>query len=169
MIKLRPIELDDLEQIRKWRQGKGYMLRTESDITAHSQQQWYENVVSNRDSKIKFWAIYKKETEIYFPLLGYCSLDFDFINGQAELGLLIGDEYQKQGYGMQVVDMLINKAFNEFRMHSVFFECYKCNPAIDFWEKVCIKYKIKGVALPMRKFWKNVYYSSSIGTIINEK
>jgi RimJ/RimL family protein N-acetyltransferase len=169
MIKLRPIEIDDLEQIRKWRQGKGYMLRTESDITEHSQKQWYENVVSNRDSKIKFWAIYKKETEIYFPLLGYCSLDFDFINGQAELGLLIGDEYQKQGYGMQVVDMLINKAFNEFRMHSVFFEAYHCNPAIGFWNKVIDKYNGIPVTIPGRKYYNNKYYESIWGTIINEK
>jgi hypothetical protein len=65
-VKLRPIEISDLELLRKWRQDKGYMLRTDTDITSYSQEIWFEKIVSNRDSKYKFYAIDYNTT-----LLGY--------------------------------------------------------------------------------------------------
>jgi RimJ/RimL family protein N-acetyltransferase len=162
-MKLRAIEVKDLEQIRQWRQGKGYMLRTDTDITELSQKEWYENIVSNRNNKMKFWAIDDD------GLIGYCSLDCDYVNGRAELGLLIGDEFQKKGYGLKAVELLIGKAFNELRMHSVYFECYECNPAIKFWYKVAKEYEATTSLLKSTKFYNGQYYGSLYGVIINER
>jgi RimJ/RimL family protein N-acetyltransferase len=162
-MKFRAIEPSDLELIRKWRQGKGYMLRTETDITEYSQNKWYQNSVSDRGNQMKFWGIEDKK------LVGYCTLDVDYVNGRGELGLLIGDEYQRKGYGTVATDWLINKSFNDFRLHSVFYECYDCNPAHIFWDKVGVKYKANVVMLPATKFYNGTYFNSFLGTIINEK
>jgi len=158
---LRAIERKDLEQLRINRRDMGNMLRTETDITELSQEEWYKKI-SDRNSKMKFWAIDND------GLIGYCSLDFDYKNGWAELGLVLGKDNQKKGYGTLVVHRLLNKAFKEYRMCHVYFECYFCNPALGFWEKVADRFNAKTVIMPSRKFWNGRYYDSLFGVIYAE-
>lgn len=160
---LRAIEKDDIEKIRKWRQGKGYMLRTETEITPESQENWYKNIVSNRDSKIKFWAVVDK------CLVGYATLEIDYMNGYGELGLLIGDKYQRNGYGHKAIKILIDKAFGIYRLHHVVWESYDCNPNNKFWEQITREYNGRIYKLPLRKFYNNKYWDAQYGIIINEK
>lgn len=164
-MKLRAITAKDVEQIRLWREGKEYMLRSETNITDYSQKQWFETVVSNRNSNFRFFAI-ENESGV---MVGYCALEIDFRNGWAEIGLLIGDDYQNQGYGLKTIPLLLEKAFNEYRLNHLVYECYECNPSIEFWHKVGKRYNAIESKIPMRKFYNGKFFNSLYGVIVNER
>ena len=162
-LKLTVLKKDEIDIVRRWREGKGYMLRTSYDVNEKMQEDWYNSVLSNRNSNFRFYAI-RHESD----LIGYGALEISWENGYAELGLLISPDHQKQGYGMESVDLLVNKAFKELRLNSLHYECYFCNPAVDFWVKVSQKYKSQTCIIPKRKYWNGSFTDSYYGVIENK-
>lgn len=163
MIKLRPIEREDISKIKEWRNIDSLTLRTPFQINSIMQDKWFENVVSNRDSNFKFFALENED-----GLIGYGALEISWYNRGAELGLLIGKEYQGKGYGKQAVSILLDQAFNFINLDSVCFETYLCNPGFKFWQKILKEYKPLYVQIPYRVFREGKYWGSDYYVVLKE-
>lgn len=166
---LRAIELQDIEQIRKWRNEQIENLRTPFYLTDVMQQSWYENVVSDRNSKYRFYACVDDKRLMPFSysghLIGYCALEISWENRQAELGIVLGVENAGKGYGTQVAELIIKEAFDRLNLDHITFECYSFNKYKNFWLKLIKKYKGKKVIIPKRKFHDGKYWDSIYGCI----
>lgn len=160
-MKLRAINRSDIDQIRCWRNQDMSFLRTPFMLTEKMQEVWYETKVSDRTSNYRFYAIEHKD-----KLVGYGGLEIQWENGLAEIALVMGE--QRKGYGTKAVDLLLDEAFNRLRLETVCFECYWCNPALEFWQKVVVKYDAYTTILPDRKYWDGEYHDSLYGSISSE-
>jgi RimJ/RimL family protein N-acetyltransferase len=160
-MKLRAINRADIDTIRCWRNRDMSFLRTPFLLTEKMQEDWYENKVSDRNGNYRFYAI-----DHQTALVGYGGLLIQWENGLAEIALVIGD--QGKGYGTEAVELLLDEAFNRLRLETVCFECYRCNPALIFWEKIAEKYNGVMTTLPRRKFWGGKLHDSTYGSISRE-
>lgn len=152
---LRPLEIADMEQIRIWRNDCLEGLRTPFALTKEQQEEWYRLEICNRNSRSRFWAIEDK----YKQLIGYGGIEnIQWENAIGEISLLVSPKLQGKGHGTQAAKAIINKAFKELNLHTVYAECYTSNKAVAFWQKIFEKgYK---TALPNRKYWNGKYYDS---------
>ena len=156
---LKPLTLENMETVRKWRHEYRETLRTPYMLTEEMQADYYKNVICNRDSNTRYWGLWEMSARHVDTLIGYGGLEnISWENGNAEISLLIGPEYQKQGYGRIAVGMFLYEAFFRMRLHSVHGECYSCGPA-EFWMRL-IQEQEHGTLLPDRKFWNGQYYDS---------
>lgn len=95
---------------------------------------YLNHVVSNRD--IVMFAICDLSNNLH---IGNIKLDkFDWISGTCELGLLIGDSsYWGKGVGNEVMNLIIQYAFEELNLRKISLTVYGNNPAaIRLYEKV---------------------------------
>lgn len=158
-MKLRPIEKSDIEQIRKWRNEQIEILRTPFYLTEIMQDDWFENIVSDRNSKYRFYACEDKK------LIGYCALEIHWENRQAEMGIVLGKENTKKGYGDKVADLLISEAKDRLNLDYVTFESYGNNKSKSFWIKLIDRYNGSLTIIPKRKYFNGKYYDSIYGVI----
>ena len=153
MIELQPLTLYDADVVRKWRNGCRETLRDPDMLTDLMQDDYYRNVVCNRDSKARLYAVKAREDE----LLGMVGLhNISLHNGNAEISLIISPEHRHKGYGRGAVSLILHEAFDVLRLHCVYGECYETG-ATGFWESLSPSFI---TYLPDRKFWKGEYHSS---------
>ena len=164
----------DCQTVREWRNKNIETLRTSFLITDKMQENFYDKIVNDRNSKHRYFGIYKNyvheiedeneeetlkcDCKILIGMGGIINIEWE--NGLAEISLIIGDEFTGQGYGKQSVKLLLDKAFCEMRLNNVYGECYECNKNIEFWKKIIKYYDCYHTILPNRKFFKNKYYNS---------
>jgi hypothetical protein len=86
--------------------------------------------------------------------------NIEWENGQAEISLIIDPKLHNKGHGEQAVQLLLEQAFDYLRLEVVYGECYECNPAIEFWKKMCKKYPSNVQWLNKGKFWNGRRYST---------
>ena len=75
-------------------------------------------------------------------LIGNIGLnDVDFLNRNAELGIIIGNKtYWKQGYGKEAIELLLDFTFNILNMKNVYLKVFEFNtPGIKLYEKTGFK------------------------------
>ncbi|MCP1223379.1 GNAT family N-acetyltransferase [Sebaldella sp. S0638] len=75
-------------------------------------------------------------------LIGNIGLnDVDFLNRNAELGIIIGNKtYWKQGYGKESIELLLDFTFNILNMKNVYLKVFEFNaPGIKLYEKTGFK------------------------------
>ena len=170
MIELRPLSEQDMETVRVWRHGSPETLRTPYMLTKEMQQQYYRDVICNRESHTRYWGLwwtvpnithYEYGKPVYgnptWEFCGYGGLEnISWENGNAEISLLIGPEYRKKGYGREAVKLFLQQAFDVMGLYSVHGECYECGPW-EFWDRL-----IPGSArwLPSRKFYDGSHWDS---------
>ena len=67
-------------------------------------------------------------------------------------------------------DHVILFALDVYKMNlkTVFGECYKSNPAVDFWFRLTEKYEGYKTILPNRKYWNGTYYDGLFFSIDGE-
>jgi RimJ/RimL family protein N-acetyltransferase len=180
-MKLKELSLPDCEQVRQWRNKNMAMLRTPFMLTEEMQEDFYHNVVSNRNSNARYWGVWedgKIKTTHYFDntpafntesdgiiLIGMVGLEnISWENRNAEISIILNPDYQHKGYGTQAVDLLLDQGFNYLNLENIYAECYECNPALGFWHKMtnkyADKYNPKPVWLANRKYWQGKYYDS---------
>ncbi len=103
-VKLRPLERNDIEQLRVWRNdySKTKYLRKIELITPEKQLEWYESYLSNPD-EIIFSII---ETQQLKRIVGSIAL-YNFKDGQAEVGKIqIGDD-NAHGMGIGKISLVM--------------------------------------------------------------
>jgi hypothetical protein len=150
------------EAARRWRNESLETLRTPFPLTVEQQKAFYQSL-QERNSPHRYWQL----SEDY--IVGVVGLtNIDYINGHAEISLIISPNKRGRGIGKEAVRLVLDQAFNYMRLMTVYGEVYKCNRGIEFWEKVISLYRGYTTMLPDRKLWKGMYYGSlyfSIGAM----
>ena len=130
------------------------------------QDEFFDNVINNRDSKHRYFAIISDPESIevstfseprkfvtrseFIGMGGLTNIEWE--NGTAEISLIINPEYRGKGYGKKAVDLLLDEAFNSMRLFSVFGEVYDCGNR-GFWEKLVGKKGAYKTELKHRKWY----------------
>jgi len=149
IMKLSPIEIGDLERIRRERNNlPAGILRTPYLLTEGMHRRWWESQIDNRDSHTRYWMLqvpaerinqYGTTTEVYWenePVVGYGGIEnIEFESGHAEMSLMIYEDKRGCGYGTEAVRMFLEEAFFEMGLDTVYAEVYECNPNKSFWKK----------------------------------
>jgi RimJ/RimL family protein N-acetyltransferase len=153
---LKDLTLENIEQVRKWRNENIESLRTSFLLTKEMQEDFYINVICNRNAKARFWGVWVDDS--FIGMVGLENLEWE--NGLGEISIVLNPDYKDCGYGKQAVELLLDKGFNSLRLENIYGECYKCNPAYGFWEHIIKKYRALEVHLPYRKYINGKFYNS---------
>ena len=174
-MKLRALNLDDMYEILRWREDIPETLRTPYPLTADMQDKYYDDVICNRDSKTRYFAIIEKVKKItekpdsthsdfkmeeVDELIGMGGIEnIEWENRRGEISLIINPDYRKRGYGKKAVDLILDFAFNRLNIDHVWGECYLCGNHL-FWENIVDRLEGEGQYLRARKYFEGNYFSS---------
>jgi RimJ/RimL family protein N-acetyltransferase len=165
MIHLAPMTAAYAETIRQWRNRDLRPWRTPFMLTEEMQREWYLKTVCNRQANSRHFALLTEDGSFVgqVVLTNIC-----WEAGSAEIGLGINPEETGKHYGMEAVELILDVAFNQLRLQTVYGECYECNPAIGFWRKVAAQYKAYTTKLPRRKLWGGQLFDSLYFSLTRE-
>lgn len=152
---------EDLEQVRAWRNkpfedGTGRTLRTPYMNTSEMQARFYDKVICNRQSNSRYWSVYCQDKFIGFP--GLTGIEWE--NGLAEISLVVNPDEQQKGFGAEIVRMVLEEAFGNMGLKTIYGECYECNPAVEFWKKTTDERGGYYTMIPRRKRWQGQLYDA---------
>ena len=169
MIELRPLEREDLETVRLWRNDVPETLRTPFDLNSVMQADYFDRVICNRESRTRYWGLWgdgiprEVDTERRIPMgfAGYGGIEnIAWENRSGEISLLIGPDYRRQGMGSEAAELILEMAFARLNLYVVHGECYHSSPAVRFWERIVEKHNGFSVDLPDRKYYAGRYWDS---------
>lgn len=134
-IYLRPITVEDTDNILRWRNSDGvkkYFIY-QDDITREEHLSWLEKQV--KSGKAIQFIIVEKETER--PVGSVYLRDVDRVHNKAEYGIFIGEEDAKgKGYGTVAAKRMISYAFEKEKIHRIYLRVYEDNlRAVSSYEK----------------------------------
>ena len=169
-MRLEPLTLEQCQRVRAWRNAERQFLRTPYFITDDMQDEFYIDVVSNRNSGHRYFAL--KESDVFVSMSGEDVIDageyfigtggltgIEWENGTAEISLILDPARRGQGYGSRAVYELLFEAFQNMNLFTVYGEVYDCGN-VAFWDKVVTRYNGFKTHLPGRKFWHGMLYGS---------
>jgi len=181
-MKFKVLSKDNCEQVRTWRNEALETLRTPFPLTKEQQEKFYNDIVCNRNASARYWGIWESaecnvkyntcqamsETDCFDmeisgtdKFIGMCGLEnIEWENSRAEISLIINPKYRGKGYGIEAVDRLLHKGFNETGLRQIYGEVYDCNPAKEFWQNIIKKYNGYQVKHKCIKFWNGEYWNS---------
>ncbi len=125
-IYLRPITLEDTDNIVRWRNSKEVknFFIYQSDITKEEHLSWMETKV--KTGKVIQFIIIEKETEQAIGSVFLRDVDREF--HKAEYGIFIGEESAKgKGYGTQAAKLIIKYAFESEKLHRLYLRVFADN------------------------------------------
>ena len=126
-IELVPIQAEDLEIVRKWRNSAevSQYMYTENFITKEQQEKWFKKV--QKDDTSKYWMI-KFEDE----KLGVANIvDIDRRNSKCNWGFYLGNSnIRGKGIGAKVEFNVLKYVFEELKLNKL------CGEVFSFNEKV---------------------------------
>ena len=158
---------EDCEQVRLWRNKYLETLRTPYPLTKEMQEDFYRNVVCNRNLPHRYFAIRERAVpddptpRMGDKLIGMGGLtNTEWENSQAEISLIINPQDRGQGLGKEAVRLLLDQAFNYLNLELVYGECYECNPAVDFWRNIGAKYDAHFAYLNKGKCYNGTHFGT---------
>ena len=146
----------DAEQVRLWRSKTPESWRTPYSLTEEMQADFYRNVVCNRHSNSRWWSVYTADNLIAFTGL----TDIEWENGLAQISIIVMPEVSDLNRNAEIFDMVIEQAFDNMGLSTVYGECYECNPAVEFWKKITDKHGGYYTMIPRRKRWQGQLYDA---------
>jgi len=165
-MKLAPLTKDRAVRALEWRTEQRDILRTPYFLTAEMQEDFYRDVVCNRNSRHRFYAVVDSEsteymTEIgvpvmcekYVAMVGLVNIEWE--NSTAEISLITSESDKVD----EIRELLFDEAFNRLNLHSVFGESYFVSEE-NLPTEMIEKYGAYTVWLPDRKYINGTYYSS---------
>ena len=166
---LKVLTLENLETARQWRNGLMAAWRTPFMLTKEMQEDFYRNVICNRQSNLRYWGFHVEDAScIGFPLpmnmglntfIGFGGIEnIHLENRTGEISILIGPEYRNGGAGSEALKLMLHEAFNILNLDVVWAECYLCNESIEWWDKMGEKYNTETYELPYRKYYNGQMY-----------
>jgi len=155
-MELKAIREIDLQQVRLWRNDLLQSVRTPFLLTIEMQADYYKNVICNRQSNSRMWAVWSEDK--FVGITGLMNIEFE--NGLAEISIMIDPKLRSYGLGKKIIHKLLEKGFNELRLENIYGECYYCNDAHYFWRNVAKRYNGKTVDLPNRKYYEGEHHDS---------
>ena len=139
-IYLRPITLEDGPMIVKWRNSQKVSKNCfdKRKISIESNKQFYLNYVET--GKYIQYIVERIDEEFgvaSYPIATVYLKDFDQTNLRCELCIFTSDDSEWNTESQKIaIDMLLNKAFNEFGLHKVYSFVFAENIAeIELLEK----------------------------------
>lgn len=153
---LKPPTRAEVEQVRLWRNANLSPWRTPYPLTEEMQGDFYEQVVCNRNSNHRYWSIYSGDMFVGFG--GMTNIQWE--NGLAEIALHINPNCRFMGYGREAFELVLDEAFGNMGLDTVYGECYDCNPAVEFWKKVTEEHGGYYTMIPRRKRWQGQLYDA---------
>lgn len=153
------VELIDLMQIIPWRNDCMESLRTSTLTNEHMQKKYYETI--HTDKSYRMYSV--RDASDLLALTGFSNISLD--NRNAEINIIVNPKKRNSKLGEQIIDMIFDVGFSKMNLEYIYGECYKCNKAISFWERIIEKYDGSSVTLPARKYYNNKYYDSLYFTI----
>ena len=154
-VTLEVLNKEDLEYIRIEKNKIKGSWRTPFLLTREMQEDYYNNVVSNRNSNNRIFGICADG-----ELVGTTGIShIEWENRLGEITMFVIQT--GKGYGKEAVKLILDYAFDELNLENVYGECYECNNSIDFWKKMEPSYM---TILPARKYhggyyWNSLYFS----------
>lgn len=150
-MKFKELSLEDIEQVRQWRNQQLSMLRTSFPLTKEMQADFYHNVVCNRQANSRYWGIWEDD---FIGMAGIENIQWE--NRLGEISLILDPEYQDRAE--QALRLILNEGFNDLNLENIYTEVYCCSPHFDFW--MTNELNADKVVLPKRKYWDGTYYDS---------
>lgn len=137
-IRLRHVEREDLPQFVEWLNDpevyQGLSMHT--PLSMAEEENWFENILKGPidERPLVIEAMEDDEWRV-IGNSGFHNLDWRSRN--AELGIFIGDKtYWDQGYGTEVVKLLLRHGFSTLNLHRIYLRVFEDNPrAIRSYEK----------------------------------
>jgi RimJ/RimL family protein N-acetyltransferase len=139
-VTLVPVLEKQLGQMLVWRNDRRVWkwCRQNSVISEAEHIAWFRSLLGNQ--KIKMFSICDSEGNF----VGVCGLtDIDRVNSRAEFSLYLGPDFQNKGLGKSALKTLVDHAFIDENLHSVWGESFADNPACNCFES--IGFKLDGV------------------------
>lgn len=153
---------EDVEVARNWRNRTPEMLRTSFLLTEQMQKDFYLDVICDRRSTSRFFSI----VDIQGDLLAFIGIEnIQWENRLGEISCII--KYGYETYMTEILNIVLDTAFNQLNLISVFTEVYECSPYFEEWERYAIDKLAYDSILPYRKFWDGRFYDSIIYTFVN--
>ena len=132
-IRIKPIELEDVYQMRNWGFHKNSLL-------------FDYNLPELTDNELKQWHRYKTRgfNKVYYSvfnevniLIGYLGIkNIRRILREATLGIVVDPNYVNMGYGTEIISCFLDYFFNDINMRTMYLEVAKFNKrAIRCYEK----------------------------------
>ena len=154
----------DCEVVREWRNAEPQFLRTPYKLTKEMQEGFYDNVVCNRNSNHRYFAI--RDEFSFVGMGGLTNIEWE--NGCCEISLILDPKSRGKGYGGRSVDLLLDYAFGSLRMENVYGEVYACGNH-EFWKHVVEVKNGYWTTLRGRKFFDGKMWDSYWFSIGREK
>lgn len=148
LINLRALERDDLERCWTWindAEVTQFLAVTHMPTSRAEEEKWLEKAMTRRGDECTFAITTKDGAHI-----GNCGLfRLDRVARHAELGIMIGDKnYWNQGYGADVVRVLVRYAFEVLNLNRVYLRVHEYNPrGIRYVRRSLVIYKSYAVAV----------------------
>ena len=60
-MEFKALRLEDMEKVREWRSGCMESLRTPFILTKEMQEDYYKNVICDRNSNARMWGVWSKD------------------------------------------------------------------------------------------------------------
>lgn len=155
---LTSLTKEQCEQVRIWRNDDISMLRTPFFLTKEMQETFYNNVICNRNSEHRYYAIVTDDRKDFIGMGGLTNISLE--NRSAEISLIINPEYRLKGYGIKSVILLLEEGFKRINLDNIYGECYTCSQALRFWEKVILRLDAFKTVLPKRKYYDGKYFNA---------
>lgn len=170
-MKCKALSLSDIEKARQWRNEQPEILRTSFPLTAEMQEQFYRDVVCNRQANARFWGIWiPTQIEVYElysekrmvdieVLIGMAGLEnIQWENRLAEISLILNPDHADcMGEALR---QLLHEGFNNLNMENIYTEVYEFSPYLDFWLSYNPDFTPCFIRLPNRKYYRGRYYDS---------
>ena len=136
---LRAIEIEDLEQLRLWRNNPDFRkyFREYLDISPEMQNNWFK-LVANNDKNTIMFAIVDRLTD---KLVGCCGLCYiNWVHRHADLSVYIGagDVYiDVNGYADDACLVLLEYGFSQINLNKIWTEIYEFDQRkIDLYDRL---------------------------------
>ena len=138
-VRLRHVDRDDLSQFVEWLNDPEVTMGLSMHIplSMDEEESWYEQVLKSPNEERPLCVEVKLGED--WQLIGnsgFFTIDWRSRNG--EIGIFIGDKaYWDQGYGTEVVKLILQHGFSTLNLHRIFLRVFADNQrAIRVYEKV---------------------------------
>lgn len=153
---------EDVEVARNWRNRTPEILRTSFLLTEQMQKDFYHNVVCDRKGTSRFYSV----VDIQGDLLAFVGIEnIQWENRLGEISCVI--KYGYDIYMPKILDILLDIAFKQLNLVSVYTEVYECSPYFERWDEYGVEKSAYGTVVPFRKFWDGRFYDSVLYTFVN--
>lgn len=135
-LELRPIEREDLPQLRTWRNDWRIIAWTRQYdmLNEVEHANWFERQAT--DPAIRMYKIVMKAAGKTVPV-GVCGLtSIDYRNSRAEFSCYIGPEFHRRGLGKMALSLLLTHGFDNLGLNLIWGETLAGNPAAIMFESL---------------------------------